>query len=516
MVVLAIFMAGLLFISNPIPVYAIGVIPIIIIVISSLLGGFTIGWFLNDMSKHEARSPGVTTDSYVSTIATNYAVDVKTLSNYGYTVTSFLERMRLYYARLAEHRVLDYLQYENLDIYEEGVMIDVAMDLCNITNAYFSSLDNALDHLNWLSYDRFTGDLSDYTVYVVKPGAWDSGYPYKADLDVVGDLYVAFEADSEVKLFDCNAKQIVNASAGSRFDLRKYLILAGEGNTAIEIVNGNSGEHEYGYTGIGFHGPNGWIDQIDLGDNLREWHVMDVINYIDSIYDTAWSYAKAYHTTLRGMGYTDKSQVPENQLVTPPDIVFPTPWNLQENRSMSYEEVMAYYAGLLKSMEKFFNESNYRLANYLSHLNVSFPDTREWLKNVIIRFPNGSIWLNATRLIPVWYPGTQTFYPGSDNVLQNPMGALLQLPNGEWIYTQIPSGYMLNPAAVHTPYGESTNPWTLRNYQGGFNPVYEGEQEPEPEMVETMHEVMQLVIALMPLLIILAIVQLIVRLGKRW
>ena len=507
---IALALAIMLFISYPIPVYAIPIAPIIA-VLCSTLGGFILGWFLNDMTQHESRSPGVTLDSYVSEIASAFEHDVKTMSNYGYSVTASLERMRLYYARLAERRVLDYLDKdtEYLDQYEHEIMIDVANDLCNLTNAYFTSLDNALDHLNWLSYDRFTGDLSDYAIIIAKPNAWEMGAPYTYNLDNAADLWVSFYAKETVRVFDCNAKTLGNASAGSHLDARKYLILGGEVGAEIAVKSGVSGEVEYGYTGIGFKGPNGWIKKIDLGMDLKEWHVLDVMNYIDSIYDTAWSYAKSYHQMLRAMGYTRKKQVPDNLLVVPPDVVFPTPWNLQQNYSMTDEEVMAYYIGLLNALQKFFNESNYRLYDYLSHLNVSFPDTREWLKNVIIRFPNGTIWLNVTRLIPIWYPGVQTFYPGKDNVLQNPMGALVQLPNGEWMYVQIPSGYMLNPAAIHTPYGDSINPWTLQPYQGGFNPIYEQYQSPEPEYVKTMHDVMQLIVALMPLLILLAIIQMI-------
>jgi len=197
--------------------------------------------------------------------------------------------------------------------------------------------------------------------------------------------------------------------------------------------------------------------------------------------------------------------------------VFPTPWYLEETYHMTPEEVMAYYAGLLNSISKWFNESNYKLVQYLDQQNITMPDVREQLKNVTIRFPNGTVYLNVTRLIPIWYPGKQTFYPGQDNILKNPMGALVQLPNGEWQYIQLPSGYMINPALVHTPFGDTTQPWTLDSYPAGFNPIYENYQSPEPEFVKTMNEVMQLIMALMPLLILLAIIQMIPRIlsGRR-
>jgi len=372
-----------------------------------------------------------------------------------------------------------------------------------------------LDHLDWLSYDRFTGDLKDYHIYLGGPAsAWTLSDPGWRDLDYITSLRVSFKAYETAKVYDCKTKTLGTLESGSIVDLRDHLILAGEGTVGIKIIEGASGQYQFPNTKIWFKGP-GLDHKIDLGGDLSKWHVLDVINYMDSIYDTAWSYAKAYHQMLRGMGYTSKYQVPDDLLPIPPDIVFPTPWNLKQNHSMTEEEVMAYYLALLKAIEKFFNESSNKLAKYLSNQNFSFPDTREWLKNVIIRFPNGTIYLNVTRLIPVWYLGTQTFYPGQDNVLQNPMGALIQLPNGEWRYIQLPSGYMINPALVHTPFGETTDPWTLRNYQGGFNPVYEGYKPPEPEYVKTMHEVMQLILAFMPLLIILAIMQMIVNLGKR-
>ena len=420
-----------------------------------------------------------------------------------------LERMRLYYARLAEHRVLDYLHINSsyLDQYEAGVMIDVASDLCNLTNAYFTSLSNLLDHLHWLSYDRFTGELQDYHIYLTGSNTGTR------DLDDVTDLWISYKVESDsAKVYKCKAKVLATANSQEMFDARDVLILGGDVSVSIAIIVGGVTEH--GYDTIRFSG--GGINKIiSLGDNLGKLHVLEIVQVMDSIYDTAWSYAKAYHQMLRGMGYTSKYQVPDDLLPIPPDIVFPTPWNLKQNHSMTEEEVMAYYLALLKAIEKFFNESSNKLAKYLSNQNFSFPDTREWLKNVIIRFPNGTIYLNVTRLIPVWYLGEQTFYPGQDNILKNPMGALVQLPNGEWRYIQLPSGYMINPALVHTPFGETTDPWTLKNYQAGFNPVYEGHKPPEPEFVKTMNEVVQLIIALMPLLILLAIMQMMVNLGKR-
>jgi len=517
---IAVALAIMLFISYPIPVYAIEPVTVgtIIAVLCTTIGGFLVGWSFAHLTSVEAREPGVTLDSYVSTIASAYEHDVQTLSNYGYFVTASLERMRLHYARLAELRVLDYLDKdpEHLDQYEAEVMIDVADDLCNLTYAYFQSLDAMLDHLNWISTDRFTGegDLGNYKIYIgTSP---DMIYP--RDLDTVHKLWVSLYVHRGSLVYNCQTKTIANVSESGEFDPRHILFLSGDASASICVRVGTSGEIECNYRTIGFVSSSGnYIDKIDLGENLEKWHVIEVANYIDSIYDTAWAYAKAYHQMLRGMGYTNKNQVPDDLLPIPPDIVFPTPWNLKQNHSMTEEEVMAYYLALLKAIEKFFNESSNKLAKYLSNQNFSFPDTREWLKNVIIRFPNGTIYLNVTRLIPVWYLGEQTFYPGQDNILKNPMGALVQLPSGEWQYIQLPSGYMINPALVHTPFGETTDPWTLKNYQAGFNPVYEGHKPPEPEFVKTMNDVMQLIMALMPLLILLAIIQMIPRIlsGRR-
>ena len=516
---IALALAIMLFISYPIPVYAVPVAPIIAILCTTI-GGILVGWSFAHLTSVEARSPGVTLDSYVNEIASAFDHDVQTMSNYGYTILASLERMRLYYARLAEHRVLDYLDVNEsyLDQYEHEIMIDVANDLCNLTYAYFQSMDNMLDHLEWLDVDRFTGDLQDYHAVVsIVPDL--SYYQFNTfNFDQLMDAYISFKAVGEVKVFDCQAKVLATADPDSRFDPRYKLVLSGDVEAAIEIIDGASGEHYWGYRYLGFKDANGNnLYVIDLGENLNKWHVLDVIGYIDSIYDTAWAYAKVYHQTLRGLGYTSRYQVPDSLLAIPPDIVFPTPWYLEETKLMTPEEVMAYYVGLLNSISKWFNESNYRLVQYLDHQNVTMPDVREQLKNVTIRFPNGTIWLNVTKLIPIWYPGKQTFYPGQDNVLQNPMGALVQLPNGEWRYIQLPSGYMINPMAVHTPFGDTTNPWTLDSYPGGFNPIYENYQSPEPEYVKTMNDVVQLIMALMPLLILLAIIQMIPRIlsGRR-
>ena len=511
---IALALAIMLFISYPIPVYAIPVAPIVGIL--SIAFGLFSGWVIWGWSQEEARSPGVTLESYVSEIASAFEHDTQMLSSYGYTVIAFLERVRLYYARLAEHRVLDYLDVdpEHLDQYKAEVMIDVADDLCNLTYSYFQGLDNALEHLNWISTDRFTGDLGDYRIKVATSP--DMNYP--KDLDSVDKLWVSLYVHEGSLVYNCQTKTIANVSSSAYFDPRHILFLSGDASASICIRIGTSGETECGYRAIGFTDPEGnYIDKIDLGEDLEKWHVLDVANYLDSIFDTAWSYAKVYHQTLRGLGYTKKEQVPDALLAIPPDVVFPTPWYLEETYHMTPEEVMAYYAGLLNSIAKWFNGSNYRLVDYLSHQNVTMPDPREWLKNVTIRFPNGTIYQYVIKLVPIWYLGNQTFYPGQDNVLQNPMGALVQLPNGEWRYIQLPSGFMINPALVHTPFGDTTNPWTLDSYPAGFNPIYENYQSPEPEYVKTMNEVMQLIMALMPLLILLAIIQMIPRIlsGKR-
>ena len=348
---IALALAIMLFISYPIPVYAIEPVTIgtIIAVLCTTIGGFLVGWSFSEMAKHEAREPGVTLDSYVNEIASAFEHDVQTMSNYGYTVLASLERMRLYYARLAEHRVLDYLDVNEsyLDQYEHEVMIDVAEDLCNLTNAYFTSLDNMLDHLQWLGYDRFTGDLKDYKIYLARQtNCFNPDCAY--DVDDLADAWIFYEAQETVKVFDCKAKTLGTVEAGGHIDPRKYLVLGGEVKAGIAVRLGSSGEHVY-HTNrrfILFHNhANGFHYEIDLGEDLNKWHVLDVANYIDSIYDTAWAYAKAYHQMLRGMGYTNKNQVPDNLLVVPPDVVFPTPWNLEQNYSMTPEEVMAYYIG---------------------------------------------------------------------------------------------------------------------------------------------------------------------------
>ena len=245
---IALALAIMLFISYPIPVYAIEPVTVgtIIAVLCTTIGGFLVGWSFAHLASVEAREPGVTTDTYVSTIASAYESDIQTLSNYGYTVMASLERMRLHYARLAELRVLDYLHINEsyLDQYEAEVMIDVANDLCNLTNAYFTSLNNALDHLHWLSYDRFTGDLSQYTIYLTKDPT-NFAYPNAHDLDGVAELFVFYHAKENVKVFDCNTKTIGIAEAGSNLDARKYLILAGDVDVGIAVREGASGSNDY-------------------------------------------------------------------------------------------------------------------------------------------------------------------------------------------------------------------------------------------------------------------------------
>ena len=61
---ICIALAIMLFISYPIPVYAVPIAPIIGIL--SLAFGLFSGWVIWGLSQKEARSPGVTLDSYVS------------------------------------------------------------------------------------------------------------------------------------------------------------------------------------------------------------------------------------------------------------------------------------------------------------------------------------------------------------------------------------------------------------------------------------------------------------------
>ena len=244
-----------------------------------------------------------------------------------------------------------------------------------------------------------------------------------------------------------------------------------------------------------------------------------MLNNLDSVYDAAFDYAKAYHQFLRNMGYTDPSQIPPDMVYPPPDVWLPTLNETFRKYSEKWDEIYARYLALLQQFSKAFNETNYRLVQLWNELNASFADAREKFLNVIIRDINGTLWGIVDILIPLWVSKAQEFYANQTNILKGVIGALVRFQNGTWKYVEIPAGWSITPSSIITPSGQTPS-LLLQNWAGGMNPAYTPGNHSQPtylssDYAEAVTLTLQLVLGIMSLVLLLAIVNMITRMGRR-
>lgn len=124
---------------------------------------------------------------------------------------------------------------------------------------------------------------------------------------------------------------------------------------------------------------------------------------LDTTINFASTLAQSYHTTLRGLGYTDPANIPANIVVPPVDVAFIS--NEDMNR-LSAAEVFAIYVAYLKALGNLFNSTSYQQLLRVEPANVTFANMAVKVIGSMSR--NGTVYTNGTLYLQVYQNLTLT------------------------------------------------------------------------------------------------------------
>jgi len=544
-----------------------GVAPLVAILgaIGAGVAGGIIGWFIHDVTSKQSETPGVDLDSYVFSVTDRWETDIENAANYLRSITETLTWAKEYYSRVASYKAGEYLDKESLDLYEEDFMRDIAYDLYSYyKNLTIESLRRFANELARFQEDRLTGDLQGYRIFLGDYGSY-SGNAWLDSLSseikpvykwtgvfrawIFGSVTLGFiDADYDQEPDGCGTFTFTGV-----FNNKTYSVdVDSSGWTTIAI---EEGIYDVSFTPCNGFSNNGLIamdnvliisdtqnlypgfaakfDTIRFGRNFEVWHegnllkdidisevwyvILNEINHLDLIYDTAFNSARMVHENCRNAGFTDPSQADQCLFIhVPPTVAFPTIQELLERYGENYDEMLANWLARLQKINETFAKLKEDFAGMISDLNLSFADVREHFENVLLKIGNQT--LEIQKLIPLWITQAQKIFANASNVLQGMMGALAIFKNGTVKYIVIPPGSTLTPQAISTPNGLVPS-LDLQNWIAGMNPAYTPGNYTEPTFVtpadETIQVTFQLLFAILPLLLLLAVVNMITNLGKR-
>lgn len=537
-----------------------------LIIVGSIAGGVTIGYFLHDFLKKQSKTPGVTLNTYVWEVMDRWETDIRNAANYLRSITEAITWSKDYYGRVAANIAGNYLNQSDLLPYEKQVMRDIAYDLYSYYDqAVIQGLKNFANELVYFAKNRLTGDLEDYKIYLgdfvpiggvsgnawlksatsdIKPvyyytdrfTAWIFGPIVLASKDADGDPdpdgYGTFTFR---EIFTNSTYQVSVNSAGwvsysipeGVYEISYSGSLGASGLIAMDniLIIADTYNLYFGFAAK--------FDTIRFGRSFEAWKgsnilrdidmnpvwdaVKNIINHLDHIYDTAFNAARVKHQTCRMAGITDPSKM-DACILPPPTVVMPTTGDMYKTFGENFEEWLAYFLAYLQSVNQTFQQLRADFTGMISQLNMTFADVREKLMNVIIRLPNGSVWAELETLIPLWVSKAQEFQANASNILQGMMGAIAVFKNGTVRYIEIPPGYQIQPGTIVTPSGQVPS-LVLQNWAAGLNPAYSPGNYTQPEFVqradETIQVALQLFLVILPLILIVAVVRMITDIGGR-
>ena len=545
-------------------------IPVWIIILGSVVGGGITGWFLNDWLSGQSESPGVDLTTYVLNNADRWEVNIENAANYLRSITESLTWAKEYYSRVAPQKAGEYLDKESLEPYEKEVMRDIAYALYSYyENTTIKGLANFANELKRFAKERLTGDLNDYNIYLgdyINSGGYYSGNAWLKDAS--SDILPVYRYTGSFKawIFGSVTLGFIDADGDPDPDGCGTFTFTGVLNNKTYSVDVTSSGWttyaiEEGIYVISFSPCSGYsssagliamknlliisdtqnilpgfaakFDTIRFGRNFEVWHegnllrdidlsevwnvVLNEINHLDLVYDTAFNSARMVHENCRNAGFTDPSQADQCPFIhVPPTVAFPTIQELYERYGENYDEMLANWLARLQKINETFAKLEEDFAGMISDLNLSFADVREHFENVLLQIGNQT--LEIQKLIPLWITQAQEFYANASNTLQGMMGALAIFKNGTVRYIVIPPGSTLTPQVISTPSGTTPSIY-LQNWEAGLNPAYTPGNYTEPTFVtpadETIQVTFQLLFAILPLILILAVVNMITNLGRR-
>ncbi|MEM0489576.1 MAG: hypothetical protein QW707_10345, partial [Candidatus Bathyarchaeia archaeon] len=352
---LALFLAVMLFNASIIQVSAIPAVVIVAILIAAALG-FGTGWAVGHYITSRPETPGVDLSSYAKGIFDSWATLWKNELHLIDYLSKLLGRYDLYFIRRAEYAVLDYLHY-NTSYLPHSFMKSVAEELCFVQANFVRNLRARLGDLDSTATMAFTGQASNYKALIriyKNSQTVDDLVHYSNDFENGVRVYYVVTTEPVV-VWNCETMQVTGGAPNQRFDMEKYLVIGGQGSVGL-YKPGSTSNFPYGYVGITGPGLGEglWVSLYEGSDSFKV--IMNLVQArLSEIYMQAWDFAKSYHHSLRLMGYTSKSQVPNAFICPPPDIMFYDANELVQKANGNFEELTKIYLAYLNSIGEAFD-----------------------------------------------------------------------------------------------------------------------------------------------------------------
>jgi hypothetical protein len=329
--------AAIIDVSAPIPLVLVA-----IAIIGGMVGSFLAGYFLHAATQKMPESPGVDFDSYADAVFGGWRTYFKNVLHTVDFITHLMGRYDLYYIRRAEYRSLDYLSYQDPP---EKMMIDVAKELCIIQTNLVKNVKDAIIEADNVNDQYLTQTTESININLIRNNNFVYSNLKIVEMDRDSVRIEAYGRPDVV--WNCETMEPVSPGSGNAYyDLEKYLVLGGSIQAVFaRILSGET-------TDI--------IDKISRGQSLSEefrstesgsfLSVMSVmIARLSEIYSQAKNFARAYHYTLRTLGFTSKSDVPVNYICPPPDVMIFDASELAK-RGASPQDIAVQYLAYLQSM----------------------------------------------------------------------------------------------------------------------------------------------------------------------
>lgn len=398
---IAIAIAGML-IALPYESNAIGV--------GAVIGAFVVGAIIGHWLWHNAHHNVVYTgdaDAYreawndkLENIKNQVVQITKQIQN---TIEVF-NQTDLYYVRYAERKALEHLDEENFSDFQDE-LIDILEN--DTKHLYVNSLKQLLCPLQELEAEMgalATGYIRD-KIYLVS-GSWT--YPDIATSDKSAELYIVVNPDmqgkaeswhnwlqSKTAYCSLGADLILNVdfeniTADELLTKNVYFIIDAYDVSSKAIVHTQFfwGGTSYGNSGVDIS--KAYISphiggQYGNGYNYKQ--MFSWINKLKSVYesikDNALTNANALWSYYKSLGYTNISQIPDDEIPVFPDVVLD---NVEAIGNMSYADAYTIYIAFLRSLAN---------STLLNQSTITWQDVR--IANFSGKVANITlVWANAT------------------------------------------------------------------------------------------------------------------------
>ena len=275
-------------------------------------------YFHNLLNYVESKSSavGIAPESYAQALSDDWK---RLADSYADTFTIFTgsanKYMTLYFVRVAEYSVLDYLGYSSLPWQSMRKVVHDMTPLLVWMHLRVKGLFNSLASDN---EERLPEGYSFIISSTYPPGSTASGIE-PITSDNIAIYYVLDEpATNDTVIWDLDELIRVQMPGATVLNLSRYFTTA-PGHIEITFYDENAPGWFQGRYIILINANGDQVDHYDLQLLINKMD--DLYNTLRQIYLTAKDYAEVYHEFLRSQGFTDKSQVPNLLICPPPDIV---------------------------------------------------------------------------------------------------------------------------------------------------------------------------------------------------